>query len=112
MPTNLYHRLEAINYDPRFFNGRSADIYHVLAEKAGCSVKDIVDLAYSGRRSVEPEVAHMVISALSLIQGVRIGNSEMSMLFSDDDATKEQDEKERNKVLLGLRMNVQEKVTA
>lgn len=92
MTTNFYHRLEDIVGFPQVLKLRK-NVYHALAEKAECSTRDVIDLAYSGLRIVDVDTAHKIIYALGIILDKRIGSYERSHLFADDDTTIEQHKK-------------------
>jgi predicted transcriptional regulator len=99
MTTRLYHRLNELGSQKNFYKGTTrVNIYHSIAEKAGCSVKEVANLAYDGPHSINVLTARKIIGAVGSIQGKAISENEMMLLFADDTTTVE-----RNNSYTGLR---------
>src|SRR5438270_13436002 len=85
-PTELsnFHPQSKMIYRQRLLNdGGRLNIYHAIAEKAGCSVRDVSNLAFDGPHSINILTAQRIIGAVGSIQGKAIGESEMLHLFAD-----------------------------
>ena len=93
MTTKLYHRIGELGERRTLFSkdGTRMGIYHAIAEKAGCSVREVADLAYDGPHSINILTAQRIIGAVGSIQGKAIGESEMLHLFANDTTTVERD---------------------
>jgi len=73
-------------YFSKKYNAR-VNVRYALAEKAGVDRQSIIDLEYDGLHSVGVDTAKRIISGLSSIQGIPIGDSEMLHLLADDHKT-------------------------
>ena len=91
MTTKLYHRLKELdNRHHSLKNGTPVNVYAAVAERAGCSIQDVTNLAFDGPHSgVNVFAAKNIISAVGIIQGRPIGEQEMMMLFANDPRTNE-----------------------
>jgi|SRR5882762_11675291 len=98
MTTKLYHRIGELGERRTLFSkdGTRMGIYHAIAQKAGCSVGEVADLAFDGPHSISPITAQKIIGAVGMIQGKAISENEMLMLFANDTTTIERDNRYAN----------------